>query len=1577
MNLVEKNAIIEIQKKRKKIVDTLQDPAAVGIWDSIVGKYSDTAHFIYEILQNADDAGASLASFELKEKELIFRHNGSRHFSVSDPSEEEKDKKEGTLGDINAITAIGLSNKIDEAKIGKFGMGFKSVFQYTNTPRIYDPEIRFKIENYMIPVLLEDDYIGRDKKETVFVFPFNRTETKPNEAHEDISGKLKNLVMPVLFLHNLTEIRFNIQSETGVFKKEILEKRDFEGTEAVKYRIINGKETKEDYIWLFSRVSQSNHRYSVGFFVDDKNGSIIYPKNYYAFCFFPTKVNTNLKFIVHAPFLLTDSREGIKATDVHNKNMVKLLAKLSADSLEFLNIISNEINAYYIKDNMLTIIPFNQNLFAELDDRENISFMPFFDEIQKKICKGLVPTHSGHTSKNHAYWSDTVDMADLFSDEQLSFLLGKEAHWGFCSYGRNTVGHNAEEGLRDYIDSVTADFYTEDKLFKLITKDFIEEQETEWLFKFYGFINSVQKRIDKIRFTPIFLTDQNKAISAYKNWSLPSLFFPDDDSKGYDTVRSDIYENEEGRKLLETLGIKTPDLKDKIFNKILKKEELNPHSDLRAFLNYYILLVENDDTDYSFIDSIESRAFLSAISEDGTQQDVRKIEDIYYPTEDLRKYYKGKNNYWFLDIEGYRKYLKKKEIKYFDDFLDELGIAREVVITVDEITQSEAEKTDKKHWDYSSRTPKWYEYSLDNQEYVMDRIIDNEDFELSVILWNQLVNQFNRLRPIKGEYSFFYRIERSMPFVCSSEVSLQTRPWILNKNGKFVSAKELTVQHLSMEYDVVSDKAKRLVSFLGIQDNHPEYENLESGLRTKLEKYDALSQLGILDMDEDELRKAIGEWNRKKKDIFYASNEEHESKQESGYQKVINDLQQREQKNVDRSETVVFQTTETSQLKDEDEFTKVAVNYKKKIEQTKQKCENEIAKIAVLEEAQECAIKSPKYSYAWFSSILELEAVANGEDNVNSREVLINFSKVERESGTIRTIILKHPSNYIPQVVEELVDIPLILIMDDGQKKLLVIENANVQSYTLKAKIKNADQLKGIDLEKVTEARIDAKNPSFLLRELQRQFAKFATDSKFAFSPEYDMQMNLCDNIKFVFGPPGTGKTTYLAENEIIPLVKKNKKLKMIVLTPTNKAADVLVERIIHMMGEDHSYENWLVRYGVTGNEKIEESPVFHSKDMDPDDFEKCVVVTTMVRFPYDYFMGTDRKFLHGINWDYIVVDEASMIPLIQMVYILYLKTPKQFIIAGDPFQIEPTTSVDLWKNENIYTMVHLDKFIDAQTMPHSYEVEQLTTQYRSVASIGEVFSQLTYDGVLNHARTDEDAKPLNIEKYLEYENLNVIKFPVSKYESIYRAKRLKYSNYQAYAALFTYEFVSYIASALATENEGVEFRIGIISPYGAQAGLIDRLIASAKIPESIKVTSGTIHGFQGDECDIIIAVFNPPPSISTSEQMFLNHQNIVNVAISRARDYLFVLMPDDETEKVDNLYLIKKLEKLIKKSFYTEYHSHRLEEVIFDNSNFLEENAFSTGHQFVNVYGEPEMKYEIRSEDTAVDIQVHNNIKN
>lgn len=127
MNKQEKLFFDALSKDRADGADVLEKRFMRGVKNSVVEKYSDQAHFIYELLQNADDAHATIARFILEPTRLIFAHNGTRKFSVSDPANEDSDSETGKLGDINAITSIANSNKT-EASIGKFGVGFKSVF---------------------------------------------------------------------------------------------------------------------------------------------------------------------------------------------------------------------------------------------------------------------------------------------------------------------------------------------------------------------------------------------------------------------------------------------------------------------------------------------------------------------------------------------------------------------------------------------------------------------------------------------------------------------------------------------------------------------------------------------------------------------------------------------------------------------------------------------------------------------------------------------------------------------------------------------------------------------------------------------------------------------------------------------------------------------------------------------------------------------------------------------------------------------------------------------------------------------------------------------------------------------------------------------------------------------------------------------------------------------------------------------------------------------------------------------------------------------------------------------------------
>ena len=1636
MNAIEKKYFEALSKDREDSVRILAKPSMRGIWRSVIDKYADQAHFIYELLQNADDTKATSARFILEKNRLIFAHNGSKHFSLSDPINEDTDSKHKTLGDINAITSVANSNKT-AASIGKFGIGFKAVFKYTQTPHVYDPNFQFKIERRIVPILLTEDFSDRKADETLFVFPFDCPEISAEKAYSDISDKLRKLSFPLLFMTNLKGIEFKFSNVLGLYGKQIKETIKLDGTVA-EHLILTQKAGDGLYkglykeeLWLFSRLDECERRYSVGFFMDE-NG-LLKPVQKPAFCFFPTKEVTNLNFILHAPFLLTDSRESILAGNEHNDRMIQSLADLAADSMEYLKDIGVKNSKRLIDDKIVDIIPVDKDNFSDPADKSKVSFLPFYESIKNKFENSeLIPTADGYVKPENAYWAEVPKLAQLFTNVQLAEITGNEsAEWAFVSLARRDGVQRNNKVLFSYIDDLIKTNLNEDAIIngrtktsgydrysgwtkplesvKGITGTFIENQEISWLHEFYKWLSETSHRTAIGAYRPVFLDQNGKAVAAFDASENHILFLPVKDVEGYKFVNEELLKNEETKKFLtEKIRIKEPSLTDRIYNKILPLYKQNSDVDTKAhfriFFDHYCNGSQNEVS--KMMSALQNIDFLTCYTSENPEFQRGKASSMYFPTKDLTAYFETKKDTKFLAYNKYLELAGQESEEKLKEFFRKLGVKKEISITTREIDYYNSERRSELPREYSSRNEhSWKESVIDGCEEILNFILDNGDESKSVILWNSLLkiiesrtNQWRSLDDVlRGTYEYFYRFINTKYFPALIAKDLKQSAWIKNKAGHFVSPSELYSDEISAIYDTASVYAKQLLDFLGIKKEEDD-SNLTESQKENIAFAKKLKECGITteeDLEEfqefkrqKEAKKRSAEQNQGKHinaNSFVNDSFDEDSENSFGENEEENDttVEAYPSKRVSRKDVVkiikeVAQKTKEKQSDpktenadddtDEDEFMPSAVDYSKKTELAKQKYAAEMSRIAYDEKLQNKASSSVKYSYGWFKTLLEMESINSSETNSESREVSINFAKAEREPGTKRTLVLKHPNRYIPQFMEDLADIPLVFHIGDTTKNI-IIEVANIKSYTLRVKLKNSEAIDDIDLSTVTSATIDAKSPAFLLEELRKQFAEFE------FSDNFNMQGNLCENIEFVFGPPGTGKTTHLARNVILPIMQENAECKVLVLTPTNKSADVLVKRIMEVSGSDTSYTEWLVRFGATGDEEIEQSPVFRDKTFDIQTLSKNVTVTTIARFPYDFFMPEGKRvFLNGINWDYIIIDEASMIPLANIVYPLYKKTPKKFIIAGDPFQIEPITSIDIWKNENIYTMVELKNFKNPETKPHKYEVKALTTQYRSVPAIGEIFSKFAYDGILKHHRSADNQKQLNIGNELGIETLNIIKYPVSKYESIYRAKRLQNSSsYQVYSALFTFEYVSALAQEIAKNNSGKTFKIGIVAPYRAQADMIDKLLASENLPEEVDVQVGTIHGFQGDECDIIFAVFNTPPTISNSKEMFLNKKNIINVSISRARDYLFVVMPDDATENIDNLTLVKRVENLMKsESCFSEKLTPDLEEFMFGNSTYLEENSFSTGHQSVNVYGLPEKIYEIRCEDNALDVQIH-----
>src|SRR6266568_5524475 len=113
-----------------------------AVLDLLGQLYSDRTHFIFELIQNAEDAAATELAFELFDDRLEVRHDG-RPF---------------TEADVRGICGVGNSAKsADLTAIGTFGIGSKSVYAYTQTPSVHSPGEHFRIENYVRPVAISPD----------------------------------------------------------------------------------------------------------------------------------------------------------------------------------------------------------------------------------------------------------------------------------------------------------------------------------------------------------------------------------------------------------------------------------------------------------------------------------------------------------------------------------------------------------------------------------------------------------------------------------------------------------------------------------------------------------------------------------------------------------------------------------------------------------------------------------------------------------------------------------------------------------------------------------------------------------------------------------------------------------------------------------------------------------------------------------------------------------------------------------------------------------------------------------------------------------------------------------------------------------------------------------------------------------------------------------------------------------------------------------------------------------------------------------------------------------------------------
>lgn len=606
------------------------------------------------------------------------------------------------------------------------------------------------------------------------------------------------------------------------------------------------------------------------------------------------------------------------------------------------------------------------------------------------------------------------------------------------------------------------------------------------------------------------------------------------------------------------------------------------------------------------------------------------------------------------------------------------------------------------------------------------------------------------------------------------------------------------------------------------------------------------------------------------------------------------------------------------------------------------------------------------YSKNWFMKYLEyLNTVS--EKNSSDELKYLRFSKIEKTDKP-RFYKLSGCNSVIPENIDESVNVN-IRIITANQKQSFNIQNISQKNQTVLIQLN--EELSDTLIDNFFVGEITYIPTIDLLARLTNAFHHLEDweDINLKFPP-----------IQYIYGPPGTGKTTSL-KNEIIGLTEDNSSVKILVLTPTNKACDVLAEKLFQ-----EGYEQFIRLSSPTSTQIPEE---FYRNQLNNETLDELnVLISTIHRHSY-FKVSTEHSqyFLYNYSdWDYVIIDEASMINLPYITFsslITHQNNPEcKLIIAGDPKQIPPVPELkDAEREEigveteNIYSMFGLKSFDKENQRNEIREIDDvinLPIQYRSLPEIGYLFSQFSYQGKVLSDRNPNSRRvlPAEVQRFLS-DTITFLNVPLERDNQLFSINKLIYSSYHLYSGLLIYEFIRFF-DKYNQDNE--HWTIGIISPYKAQAVLVNRLIADLKLKTNIRVFADTVHGFQGDECDIIFFICNPSSyQNSPHPNSLLSNDFIYNVAISRARDYLVIVNPFEEI--TGNNWL----NNLIRIYYdYTQQNvviqsSNKLEEIMFGRRNWLDENTFITRHDDVNVYSSEAYKYYIKKNEISIDFQIKN----
>lgn len=785
----------ELVKKRKKWVESSKENQFD--FDSILaGLYNDPSHFIFELLQNAEDERATKVRFELFKDRLDFYHNG----------------KDFDIDDIDGVTGIGISKKKEDlTSIGKFGVGFKSVFAITETPYIYSGDYKIKIEDFVVPSVIENG----EYSNTLIRLPFNHKTRSADEVFQMISEKLKRLnLKTMLFLKNIEEIKWQTPEESG---QHLRESKNVENFSNVKKVTIISSDDSEEFL-VFEKaitIEGKNLIVEVGYklSIDEKDKEVIIPENdSKLIVYFPTEKSTNLNFIIQGPYKTTPNRENIPLADPQNQIILKETAKLVSDSLLILKDLG------YLDVNFLNILPIRQSAYPY-----DTIYTTMFTEIKEAINNNeLLPTKDGGFCKpKEALLARGKDLTEFLGSDDLDYLFNKK-YWLDTN-----ITYDRTRELRDYlINELNIPEVDFENFARKISKEFLSKKSDEWIIDFYTRLLDQQalwteRTYSKgiLRTKPIIRLENNEHIEPFNSRGKPNVYLPTDTSSSYRTVKRILTQNEDALKFLKELGLTKPDLFAEINEFILPKyQRENPSIDENYFEDFKKLITGFETIPSNKLrelkDELQKTSFILSEKNCSDERVLLEPNHVYFRTPDLDQYFEGNNSIYFVADELYEKFDKEK----LDSFLRELGVE-------DKPRRIKSEKPADLSWEEKHKRVGYTGRNITHTDYDyegLSNFISEINSEKSYLLWKLLIKSIESLHSwnarefFEGRLEYFYLTQHSESLPASFANILREKAWFVDKNNNLRKPSEITFSELSDNYLIETphlDVIKKVLGF--------------------------------------------------------------------------------------------------------------------------------------------------------------------------------------------------------------------------------------------------------------------------------------------------------------------------------------------------------------------------------------------------------------------------------------------------------------------------------------------------------------------------------------------------------------------------------------------------------------------------------------------------------------------------------------------------------------------------------------------------------------------------------------------